>query len=289
MAASDQSQIEFELQISPDVKSAANSPLGLSASSKYDENDFTVSSNSVPLQIVQRPQRLEVYPKVVRLDGSHSRQQMIVTGYDTQQSPRDWTRDVRIISTDSMIAEVKEGVVYPKRDGECEILVEVGSLRQSIPLRVSNMQSKTAVAFESEVLVALSKQGCNSGACHGSPSGKGGFRLSLRAFDKQLDQLTLIREDFGRRVNTLDPEKSLLLIKPSMKVEHGGGKRLHKDDVAYAILRDWIAQGAREDPAGTACVCSYRFFRMKNVFSLFGLVVNNLPSPPTSPMVPSEM
>ncbi len=194
---------------------------------------------------------------------------MIVTGYDTQQSPRDWTRDVRIISTDSMIAEVKEGVVYPKRDGECEILVEVGSLRQSIPLRVSNMQSKTAVAFESEVLVALSKQGCNSGACHGSPSGKGGFRLSLRAFDKQLDQLTLIREDFGRRVNTLDPEKSLLLIKPSMKVEHGGGKRLHKDDVAYAILRDWIAQGAREDPAGTArCVQLQVFPDEKRVLAL---------------------
>ena len=39
------------------------------------------------------------------------------------------------------------------------------------------------VSFEFDTLAALSKQGCNSGACHGSPSGKGGFRLSLRAFD----------------------------------------------------------------------------------------------------------
>ena len=106
------------------------------------------------------------------------------------------------------------------------------------------------IEFESEVLVALSKQGCNSGACHGSPSGKGGFRLSLRAFDMKLDELTLIREDFGRRTNSLDPEQSLLLLKPLMKVSHGGGKQLHKDDAAYAILRDWIASGAAADPAG---------------------------------------
>lgn len=51
--------------------------------------------------------------------------------------------------------------------------------------------------LKSEVLVALSKQTCNSGACHGSPSGKGGFRMSLRAFDPQVDELTLIREEFG--------------------------------------------------------------------------------------------
>ena len=73
------------------------------------------------------------------------------------------------------------------------------------------------------------------------------FRLSLRAFDKQLDELTLIREDFGRRVNRIEPDKSLLLLKPLMKVNHGGGKRLRESDAAFAILRDWIAGGARPD------------------------------------------
>ena len=116
------------------------------------------------------------------------------------------------------------------------------------------MATPRKIEFESEVLVALSKQGCNSGACHGSPSGKGGFRLSLRAFDMKLDQLTLIREDFGRRTNPLDPEQSLLLLKPLMKVSHGGGKQLHKDDAAYEILRDWIASGATADPADTPSV-----------------------------------
>ena len=101
------------------------------------------------------------------------------------------------------------------------------------------------MSFEFETLAALSKQGCNSGACHGSPSGKGGFRLSLRAFDPALDKLTLIREDLGRRTNPLNPDESLLLNKPLMKVPHGGGLKLTKHDPAYAVLRQWIAEGCQ--------------------------------------------
>ena len=73
--------------------------------------------------------------------------------------------------------------------------------------------------------------------------------MSLRAFDVKLDTLTLIREDFGRRTNPLDPESSLLLLKPLMKVPHGGGLKLRKQDPAYGVLRDWIAEGCRVDPA----------------------------------------
>ena len=44
--------------------------------------------------------------------------------------------------------------------------------------------------------------------------------LSLRAFDPVLDLKTLVHEEFGRRVNLLEPERSLLLAKPQ-----GGGAR----------------------------------------------------------------
>ena len=97
--------------------------------------------------------------------------------------------------------------------------------------------------------MALSKQGCNSGACHGSPSGKGGFRLSLRAYDPAVDTETLVREAFNRRTNVYEPEQSLLLRKPLMEVAHGGGKRLKKADPSFELLRDWIAQGCQADPA----------------------------------------
>ena len=34
-----------------------------------------------------------------------------------------------------------------------------------------------------------------------------------------------------------------------MEVPHGGGRRLAKSDANYGLLRDWIAQGCRLDPA----------------------------------------
>ena len=110
------------------------------------------------------------------------------------------------------------------------------------------------VSFRREVIPVLTKQGCATGACHGSPSGKGGFRLSLRGFDAEFDESTLIREAFGRRVNPSDAESSLLLRKPLMEIAHGGGRRLRRTDPAHAILHRWIAQGCPVDPrAETVC------------------------------------
>jgi len=124
-----------------------------------------------------------------------------------------------------------------------------------VAVSVANQAAPQAVSFEYGTLAALSKQGCNAGACHGSPSGKGGFRLSLRAFDPELDKLTLIHEDFGRRTNALEPEESLLLLKPLMKVPHGGGLKIHANDPAYEVIRDWIAQGCKLDaPEQPRCV-----------------------------------
>ena len=105
------------------------------------------------------------------------------------------------------------------------------------------------ISFRYDVLPALSKQGCSAGACHGSPSGKGGFRLSLRGFDAELDRLTLLRETSGRRIDWLEPKNSLLLLKPTMQVAHGGGQKLRKDDLAYCILHDWIAAQCPDDPS----------------------------------------
>ena len=52
-------------------------------------------------------------------------------------------------------------------------------------------------------------------------------------------------EAFGRRVNLLQPDESLLLKKPLLQVAHGGGKRLRQGTAAYHVLRDWIAEGMK--------------------------------------------
>ena len=59
------------------------------------------------------------------------------------------------------------------------------------------------VSFRREVIPAFTAAGCNAGACHGSPTGKNGFRLSLRGYDPDADFTTLTREFDGRRLNRL--------------------------------------------------------------------------------------
>jgi len=253
--AADQSQIEFELGVASEMKSTNDAAIQIQASSKFTGVDFDVSIVSKPLKFLASPIRLGVTPESIRLDEPRARQQLVVTGFDAQGAMRDWTREARISPMDPSIVEVREGVVFPKSNGATELTIEVGKVRRIVPVRVSHFESPRRIELESDVLVALSKQGCNSGACHGSPSGKGSFRLSLRGFDVKLDELTLIREDFGRRVNPLEPDQSLLLTKPMMMVAHGGGKQLRKSDEAFAILRNWIEEGAKQDPEGTArCV-----------------------------------
>lgn len=165
------------------------------------------------------------------------------------------TAESRLSSTNEKVARTEAGRIIPVADGAATISVEYAGHSAQLPVLVSGLSQAAPVSFQYEVLAALSKHSCSSGACHGSPAGKGGFRLSLRGFDAALDSLSLIREDLGRRTSVLAPEESLLLQKPTMRVSHGGGQRLRKGERAYSILRDWIAQGCRADAGGTA-VCT---------------------------------
>jgi len=81
------------------------------------------------------------------------------------------------------------------------------------------------------------------GACHGSFQGRGGFRLSLLGFDPTFDYDALVKASRGRRVNPAAPEKSLLFLKPTSAIPHGGGRRISADSEVAAILRAWLATG----------------------------------------------
>ena len=94
------------------------------------------------------------------------------------------------------------------------------------------------------VMAVLSKAGCNAGACHGNKNGKGGFKLSLRGQDPGEDYATLTRDMFARRVDAVDPDKSLVLLKPTTQLPHEGGLRFRPDSPEYATLRAWVAEGA---------------------------------------------
>ncbi|HVX10417.1 MAG TPA: DUF1549 domain-containing protein [Pirellulales bacterium] len=112
-------------------------------------------------------------------------------------------------------------------------------------LRGEERPNVANVDFERHVSVLFRRLGCNAGACHGSFEGQGGFRLSLFGQSPANDFTAITGDIKTRRVVVDAPDESLILAKPSQRVDHEGGLRLPKDSWEYAIIRRWIADGAR--------------------------------------------
>ncbi|HET6327599.1 MAG TPA: DUF1553 domain-containing protein [Planctomycetaceae bacterium] len=200
---------------------------------------------------VEPPIKLTLEPSKFELSTPRCTLQLVATGTYASDRVRDLTADVTLTSSDPKIIRIKGTTVIPVGDGTAKIIAKIGEREATSEVVVRDLDSPPAVSFKNETLPALTKAGCNMGACHGSPSGKNGFRLSLRGFDPPLDILTLRTEYYGRRTNLMDPSESLILKKPLMEVAHGGGRRLHKGDACYHVLYDWISDGMPIDAAGT--------------------------------------
>ena len=192
---------------------------------------------------------LSVEPTEATLVGPRAVQRFLVTGVDETGELRDVTAAATLSTSSGETVKVDGFRVRALSDGLAQVTVSVGGLTQTVSVEVIQVGRADPISFKTEVLGALTKAGCNSGACHGSPSGKGGFRLSLRGYDPELDLNTLRTEFSGRRTNILEPDESLLLKKPLMEVGHVGGRRFEKGDPAHLVLRDWIAEGMRVDSA----------------------------------------
>ena len=94
------------------------------------------------------------------------------------------------------------------------------SPRHCDPIAVASSSQLAAaepVSFAREVVPILTKAGCNAGACHGNPTGKNGFRLSLRGYDPAIDIQSLTKELGGRRIDRIAPDRSLILEKATAR------------------------------------------------------------------------
>ena len=201
-----------------------------------------------PLLADDTAERIEILPTDIKLSSLRETMQLLVTAYHAGDQLRDATRDATFTSTNEEVIKIQGTEVFAVGNGSADIIVKLAALEQSIPVTVTGVETADSVSFQHEVLPTLTRLKCNSGACHGSPSGKGGFRLSLAAYDIVLDRLSLIRESQGRRANILDPGRSLMLLKPTMTIPHGGGLRLMKNNHSYRVLRNWIKEGCKVDP-----------------------------------------
>ncbi len=188
--------------------------------------------------------RLEVFPSRVRLFGPEAVERVVVLGVEAGGTRRDLTSVARLESkTPDRVKVDPDGAIRPVADGRGEVIVRFGSCETHVPVEVARAGEPRVASFRNEVVPALTKLGCNQGACHGSQHGKGGFKLSLLGFEPEADFTAIVKSARERRVTPFAPEESLLLLKPTLSVAHGGGRRLEKDSPAYRLLVQWLEQG----------------------------------------------
>jgi len=68
--------------------------------------------------------------------------------------------------------------------------------------------------------------------------------MSLRGYDPEFDYRAVLHDLSGRRINRTEPAESLILLKPTMAIPHGGGARFEKDSPYYKIILQWLSEGA---------------------------------------------
>ncbi len=191
------------------------------------------------------PKALEVLPSRVHLRGSAALQRLVVLGTFADGATRDVTPRVQFTSVDpNVVRGDDKGWLRPVADGATVVVARLGEVETKVPVEVKGAQAARLVSFRNEVVPVLTKLGCNQGACHGGQLGKGGFKLSLLGFEPAPDHTAIVKSAEGRRVTPFAPEESLLLIKPTLEVAHGGGKKLDRDGPEYALLKLWLEQGA---------------------------------------------
>jgi hypothetical protein len=147
------------------------------------------------------------------------------------------------IDDPNVAAVSADGTVTPAGDGSATLSATVGGQTARATITVRDFGNDAPWSFRNHVLAVLTKAGCNSGACHGAAAGKNGLRLTLRGYAPEVDYEVLTRQALGRRIARSAPAESLVLLKPTGALEHGGGARFAPGSLEYRVLAEWIAAG----------------------------------------------
>jgi hypothetical protein len=182
---------------------------------------------------------------IVRLRGADARQQLLTTAKADSGMLLDVTRQVTYETEPGGIVKVTHnGLVIPLKDGTATVSARTtNGLAASIKVAVEKYSDVPLINFPNQIVPIFTKNGCNGGGCHGKSGGQNGFRLSLLGFEPQEDFEHLVKEARGRRLFPASPQHSLLLLKGTATLPHGGGKRLDTDSDDYKLLVRWISQG----------------------------------------------
>jgi len=188
--------------------------------------------------------KIAILPSSISIRGQRYSQRLLVEGTFADGHQEELTSRATIAISDANVgAADKDGVIIPRGDGQATVTVTVQGHRATAPLIVKDYSTASMWSFRNDVLPVMTKMGCNSGPCHGAAAGKNGFKLTLRGYDPNTDYYTLTHQALGRRTNPIEPARSLMLLKPTLTIPHGGGRRFDVGSPEYKVIAGWLAQG----------------------------------------------
>jgi len=188
--------------------------------------------------------KIDLLPATISFNGPRYDQQLVVEGTFADGHREDLTAVATMTSSSAQIASVdKGGLTHPQGDGQATLTASVGGHRAMATVGVKDFTASAPWSFRNDVLPVMTKVGCNSGPCHGAAAGKNGFKLTLRGYDPETDYYTLTHTALARRTDRMEPAKSLILLKPTLAIPHGGGHRFDVGSPEYQVISGWIAQG----------------------------------------------
>lgn len=200
---------------------------------------------------------LRLVPENVTLRGARSSQRFLVLGKYADGLERDVTASSRFTIAHQDVAQLSgPGRVTARADGKTVLRVELEGQVAETVLSVQDSRKERPATFKRDIESILTRRGCNGSNCHGGVKGRGGFKLSLGGVYPRDDYQWIVEggafqvlteESSGPktpRVDLKEPEKSLLLLKPTFGVPHGGGTRFEVGSADYKTLLDWIRSRA---------------------------------------------
>ncbi|MGH9313045.1 MAG: DUF1553 domain-containing protein, partial [Vicinamibacterales bacterium] len=200
---------------------------------------------------------LRVVPADVTLAGARSTQQFLALALDPDGSQRDVTAESEWRVTKPDLAQFTGTArLASLADGALVVTATYRGARAQSSVRIVGTRMPRPASFARDIGGILTRRGCNDAVCHGGVKGRGGFKLSANALAPRDDYEWIVKggayqvltsEIKGERVPRIDlhePEKSLLLEKPTATIPHGGGKRFDRDSEDYRTIVEWIRTGA---------------------------------------------
>jgi hypothetical protein len=200
---------------------------------------------------------LQLTPQNPALVGKGASQRFVVLGKYADGLERDVTIQSQFSISPPELAKIDAaGRLHALGQGRVILTAKYGGKTAISTIQMEKPEEVRAFSFPRDIVGIFTERGCNDSSCHGSVKGRGGFKLSRDGAYPSEDYSWIVRggtyqvlkpepaPPLNPRINLKDPEKSLLLLKPTLTIPHGGGQRFPPDSADYRTLLNWIRSGA---------------------------------------------